>query len=102
MKLKVLVTALAFLASTAVASANDTSWFSLLGGGTLVSQGPGQTLVIEKPLGPGTTVLTIGYNFSNTKQYGLPAGMAGWGYDLNAAAGVIIRWQGHTDEPVVS
>jgi len=91
MKLKVLVTALALFASTAVANAADSAWFSLEGSSdpaVTATGGAGQTLVINKGNLPGTTVLTIGYNFTNVGQYGSPAGMAGWGFGLGGAPGV--------------
>jgi hypothetical protein len=89
MKLKVLVTALALLATTAVANAADQAWFSWEGGdGAPVNQGPGQTLVIEKPATPGTYHIIIGYNFTNVAQYGSPVGMAGWEFLLDPAPGV--------------
>jgi hypothetical protein len=89
MKLKVLVAALALLAGTAVANAADSAWFSWEGGdGTPISGGPGQTLVIDKPIDPATYTITIGYNFTNLAQYGSPVGMAGWGFVLDGATGV--------------
>jgi hypothetical protein len=89
MKLKVLVAALALLAGTAVANAADSAWFSWEGGdGTPISGGPGQTLVIDKPIDPATYTITIGYNFTNLEQALSPAGMAGWEFILDPAAGV--------------
>lgn len=85
MKLKVLVTALALFVGTAVANANDAAWFSLEGSSdptVTAAGGPGQTLVIDKPLGPGSIHLTIGYNFTNNKQFGAPAAMNAWGFAL--------------------
>jgi hypothetical protein len=98
MKLKVLVTALALLATTAVANAADQAWFSWEGGdGAPVNQGPGQTLVIEKPATPGTYHIVIGYNFTNNEQFGSPTGMAGWGFELGGAPGVTYGGEDYTN-----
>jgi len=88
MKLKVLIAAVTLLASTAASSAvdNDSAWFSLEGTSdpsVTATGGPGQTLVIDKPFGPGGVHLVIGYNFTNTLQYGSPTTMAAWGFTLD-------------------
>lgn len=81
-KIASMLVALAMAAGASVAQAADNAWFTLQGGGpdvTVISQGPGQALVIEKQPGPGTTTLTIGYNVSSA---GGPLG--GYAYALNA------------------
>lgn len=90
MKLRLLVAALALFTSVAVANASlvrDDAWFSLEASSdpnvTVLGGGPGQTLVIEKPLGTGVTHLTIGYNFTNNFQFGFPDGMYRWGFTLD-------------------
>lgn len=81
--LKVALLAVALVGlSTSAASAGGPvqAWFTLESatpGGGSVTSGPGQTLVVRKPLGPGTTVLTIGYNFT-----AMNPPMASWHIDL--------------------
>lgn len=86
MKLNVLLVLLVVTPSTAMAGVvRDNTWFSLEGSSdsnVTATGGPGQTLVIDKPVSSGTTVLTIGYNFTNIHQFGDPSSMAGWGFTL--------------------
>lgn len=84
-RLVALVASLALVASASVASAVDNAWFTLEGGGgadiNVISQGPGQALIIEKGPGPGITTLTIGYNLTSEQ-----GGMGGYAIALNAQA----------------
>lgn len=83
-KIVSMVVALALAAGASVAQAADNAWFTLQSGGpgvSLISQGPGQALIIEKGPGPGTTNLTIGYNITSEQ-----GGMGGYAIALNATA----------------
>lgn len=85
-KLGLLVAALALIGSASVARAADAAWFTLESAGgpgagsvSVVSQGPGQALVIEKQ---GDVSLNIGFRFTNT----YTSGMFGWAIALNSSA----------------
>ncbi len=63
--------ALILASVTAPTRAQDHAWFTLESSSApvnVLSQGPGQTLVIEQ-LSPGNTTLTIGYNFTADLYY---------------------------------
>lgn len=85
MKLNVLAVLLVVMPSTAMAGAMDSAWFSLEGAGPGITAtgGPGQTLVIEKPIGPAATVLTIGFNISVDHQLGMTGLLSSWGFQLD-------------------
>ncbi len=79
-KIATLVAAVALLAASSVATAADNAWFTLEGGpGTVVTSGPGNTLIVEKDAGSSAT-LRIGYNFNSS--FGP---MASWSIALNTA-----------------
>lgn len=87
MKLNVLAVLLIVMPGTTMAGVvRDNAWFSLEGSSdpsVTALGGPGQTLVIEKPLGPGVSTLTIGFNVSLDHQYGSPTSLANWGFELS-------------------
>ncbi len=81
-----LIAAIALIAGVSTAQAADNAWFTLEGSSgagagsvNVISQGPGQALIIEKV---GDVSLTIGFRFTNT----FNAGMASWAIALQSGA----------------
>lgn len=81
-----LLAAVAMLAASSVASAADNIWFSLVSTSdasiTANTQGPGQTLDLNKPL-PGPATVRIAVHLTNN----LYPAMAGWTMSLASSVG---------------